>query len=353
MLKKVLFFSCEPGGAEVLIPVIDLVKKETNYQVIVLAYGLGAERFARKSIEYIEIEKVLQGDSAILQTYLPDLLITSATSLPAHDMSEKYLWQMARQLGISSLAFLDQWQNYSVRFSGTKKSERLSYLPDYINCIDKIGKIEMICEGFSSENLVMLGHPYLSDIQNRISMMNDKDIKSRLSISEGHRVFLFVSEPILEHYGSSRGYDQYQVLELFLNIVSSLSGTIIPIIKLHPKDQRDRFEEILNYYEGSCAPIVLGGEFNPQECLLIADYVFGMTSIMLVEAYVMGKKVVSLQPDLCVEDPLVLTRHHLIPLISSLKDNVFDLADTFKCNQNASLEYHFDPSNFMNFLNEI
>jgi len=54
--KIILFFSCEPGGAEVLIPVIKLVTKETSHKVIVLSYGHGAERFARKEVEYIELE---------------------------------------------------------------------------------------------------------------------------------------------------------------------------------------------------------------------------------------------------------------------------------------------------------
>lgn len=352
-VKTLLFFSCEPGGAEVLIPVIELVKQEPNYRVVVLAYGLGAERFARRGIEYVEIENVVRGDPAIFQTYHPHLLITSATSLPERDMSEKFLWEIARQQGIASLAFLDQWQNYAVRFSGTKDSERLAYLPDYINCIDEIGETEMLREGFPSQCLIRLGHPYLSDIQNRVSMMNGEGIRSRLSIPDDRKVFLFVSEPILEHYGSSRGYDQYQALEFFLGFVSKVPEPILPVIKLHPKDQRNRFDQLLNSFDGFCTPVILGGEISPQETLVIADYVFGMTSIMLIEGYVMGKVVVSLQPNLCIEDPLVLSRHHLIPCVLSYDEDIFMLIDRFKSDESVELEYQYSSYRFNKLLNEI
>ena len=348
--KTLLFFSCEPGGAEVLIPVIDLVSREAIYRVVVLAYGLGAERLACRGGEYTEVEKITQGDPAILQAYRPNLLITSATSLPERDMSEKYLWQTARQLGVPSLAFLDQWQNYAIRFSGVGEGERLAYLPDYINCIDEIGEVEMLREGFPAERLVKLGHPHLSSVRDQASKVDVAAIKSRLSIPDMAEVFLFVSEAILEHYGRTRGYDQYQALELFLNTISKLPGPVVPIIKLHPKDRRDRFEDILKSFNGP-RPILLGGEYSPEECLVIADRVFGMTSIMLVEAYVLGKQVISLQPGLKIEDPLVLTRHHLIPVILSQNENIMELNDAFKCHENSNLNYDFVPAEFRKLLN--
>jgi len=88
----------------------------------------------QEQIDCGETRPIQKEDFSLLDRYAPELLITSATSLPAVDMSEKYLWRQAKQRGIPSLAFLDQWQNYAVRFSGRQDSERLAYLPDWINC---------------------------------------------------------------------------------------------------------------------------------------------------------------------------------------------------------------------------
>ena len=351
--KTLLFFSCEPGGAEVLVPVIELVRRSAIYRVVVLAYGLGAERFSRRGVEYIEVAKIAQGDPSILQAYRPNLLITSATSLPECDMSEKYLWQTARQLGIPSLAFLDQWQNYAVRFSGVGAGERLAYLPDYINCIDETGEAEMVREGFPAERFVKLGHPSLSSVRDRASKVDMAAIKSRLSIPDVVEVLLFVSEPIMEHYGRTRGYDQCQVLELFLNTISKLPTPVAPIIKLHPKDRRDKFEDILKSFNGPCPVRLLGEEYSPEECLAVADRVFGMTSFMLVQAYVLGKQVVSLQPGLSIEDPLVLSRHHLVPVILSQNENILESIDTFKRRGDSSLNYDFLPGEFCKLLNVL
>ena len=46
--KKILFFSCEPGGAEVLIPVIRLVQAQPHLEAVVLGYGHALARFAKK-----------------------------------------------------------------------------------------------------------------------------------------------------------------------------------------------------------------------------------------------------------------------------------------------------------------
>lgn len=348
--KTILFFSCEPGGAEVLIPVIESVKRETSFSVIVLSYGLGAERFACKGVKYAEIDKVKRDDAGLLEFYRPNLVITSAASLPERDMSEKYLWRNARGLGIPSLAFLDQWQNYAIRFSGVTKDERLAYLPDYINCIDEIGEREMLSEGFPGDRLVRLGHPYLSALHARAGEIDPVSVKARMGIPHDQKASLFVSEPILEYYGRARGYDQYEALELFFDIVSANPVPVLPVIKLHPKDERERFEKILSGHK-RLSPILLGNEFSSLECLSVADSVYGMTSIMLIEAYVMGKYAVSLQPGLIVEDPLVLSRHRIIPVITSPDGAGFAGHDIYRAK--TVINYEFNEDAFYRLLKRI
>lgn len=351
MKKTVLFFSCEPGGAEVLIPVVRLLTQTGSCRVVVLAYGLGLQRFRKNGITCIETQPIGRNDPHPFRCYAPDFVITSAASLPERDMSERHLWLNARKFGVKSIAFLDQWQNYALRFSGPVTGERLVHLPDFISCMNELGRAEMVAEGFSEHMLLPLGHPYLSGILTAYDMIK-REMAGRSPESWGTpepgNTLLFVSEPILEHFGNSRGYNQYRVLELLLGNVLAYRKNAQVIIKLHPKD------DVSNYRLTACRFKHLNirfvqNELSSLECLTLAERIFGMSSIMLIEAFILGKAVVSIQPSLTINDPFVLTRHNLVPRISDY--SAFD-PFAFLAGAPEKLEVSFDEDRFLRFLAE-
>ena len=329
-----------------LIPVIRLVQAQPHLEPVVLGYGYALERFARKNIACDEIVPVPMEDFSLLDCHAPDLLITSAASLPSVDMSEKYLWRQAKRRGIPSLGFLDQWQNYTTRFSGSQDHERLAYLPDWINCLNEIGREEMIREHFDEARLLAFGHPYLSFLKQDLMTLDVTGLRTRLHISAKDKVALFVSEPIREHYGDTHGYDQYQVLDYFLSNMTEAAELPKILVKLHPKDNRASFQLLAEKY-GTLAPQFIGNELSSIECLAVSDFIFGMRSLMLVEAYVLEKKVASLQPGLRVEDPLVLSRHKLIPaILSGEKRSLLNLDWPI----HGRFDVEFVSSGFLGFL---
>lgn len=344
--KKILFFSCEPGGAEVLIPVIRLVQDQPHLESVVVGYGHALERFAKKGIDCQEIKPVKMEDLSLFDHCAPNLLITSATSLPSVDMSEKYLWWQAKQRGIPSLAFLDQWQNYIIRFSGNKDHERFAYLPDWINCLNEMGREEMIQENFDENRLVTFGHPYLSSLKHDLQALDAARLKAGLHLAKEDKVALFVSEPIREYYGDKRGYDQYQVLDYFLSSFVGVAERPRILVKLHPKDSQSLFQDLAKKFD-ALSPQFIGNELSSLECLAVSDFIFGMSSIMLIEAYVLGKTVISLQPGLCAEDPLVLSRHNLIPFVGS--GEKCDLLN-LNCPIYNQFDVDFSAEEFLRFL---
>lgn len=347
--KVILFFSGEPGGAEVLIPAIRSVMTHTPHKVIVLGYGLGADRFSNKGIACTTVDPIRAHDSHLINTYQPDFIVSSATSLPERDMSEKQLWRNARVAGIPTLAFLDQWQNYAVRFSGVAADERLAYLPDYINCINETGKCDMAREGFRSDMLVKFGHPYLSSLNSIAANIDEAAVRQRLGVEPTQQVALFVSEAIREHFGGVRGYDQYDALRVFMEMVSSSDVKYRPLIKLHPKDVQEGYDRILRGYSG-LMPVITHNQASPVECIQIADCVFGMTSIMLIEAFVLGKPVVSIQPGLMVEDPMILSREGYIARITDAHHLPrLEAALSFKSPE-QTFEFAFREEEFLAFL---
>lgn len=353
-MKKVLFFSCEPGGAEVIIPVAKLLASTGDFEVTVTGYGYAIERFERQSLPYTHIEKIEKDDLLFLQRFSPDLVITSATSIPSRDMSEKHLWHLARNAGIKSIAFLDQWQNYSIRFSGVTAQEKLAYMPDVINCIDEIGKREMLAEGFDGSILYPLGQPYLDQLNLIADKLNSAAIRNTLNLGQHEEIILFVSEALQEHYGRERGYTQYDALQIFLKGVAPVKTRSI-LIKLHPKDDINKFKQIQAAFPQHKL-LFISNELTPLECIVISNKVFGMSSIMLIEAYIIGKSVASMQPSLKVADPLVLSRYGYIPLVTDEDFNMdeFDALSLDQAQESyKTLQYKFLKAEFLSLTNKL
>lgn len=334
-MKKILFFTCEPGGAEILIPIINNMLKDKDFSITILGYGYALDRLKKHNIDYNQIKPIEINDFSILELYKPDYIITSATSLPQKDMSEKYLWYNAKQKNIPTIAFLDQWQNYSIRFSGVYENEKLSYQPDFINCINDIGKKDMIGEGFDANKLIEFGHPYLSSLQ---EIKIDKQfILNELNLSNEKNTVLFVSEAIMENYGVSRGYTQYNTIDYFLKNNEFLKDKQV-IIKLHPKDEISKFKEYQNL-------ILIKNEYSSLEMISIADYIIGMTSIMLIEAYILKKNVLSIQLN-SNEDLLLLSKEKKISKVTTDTHKI--IKNDFV--KNGDFFYKFEYEIFKEFL---
>ena len=123
------------------------------------------------------------------------------------------------------------------------------------------------------------------------------------------------------------------------------------LIKLHPKDTPEEYERILSEYPNLHSRIIRN-ELSPVECIQVSDEVYGMTSIMLIEAYILGKKTVSLQPGLMGEDSCVLSRYDIIPAIIS-KNSTESTQPALFMNNDFEFEFEFQKSRFMEFLDSL
>ena len=259
-------------------------------------------------------------------------------------MSEKYLWKNAKARGIKTLAFLDQWQNYALRFSGPSPKEKLTYLPDRINCINETGREEMLAEGFPKELLVPLGQPYLSELKTTAEVLDPSVIRRKWGIPSGRPVVLFVSEPIEDSFAHTRGYSEYSVLDFFISTLWPTVKNGFLVLKLHDKDDPKKYTSSFTRLKPNV--LVLGREATPVETIVAADHVYGMTSIMLIQSFILGKNTVSLQPGLISNDPLVLSRKGYIRLVRSKKD----IDVPWKPSNPDSFEFAFRKAEFMKMI---
>jgi hypothetical protein len=319
-------FSREAGGAEVVAPVVKALMKK--HRVLLLAKDYAKSIFAKHSLPFTEVS----GYSANLVRSLidkhgrPSLVLTSAASLPWRDMTEKYLWQWSAGENIPSIAILDQWHTYALRFSGVRKNERLKYLPDCVCVMDEYAKKDMILEGIPPTKVVVTGQPAFDAILEHKKTFSKKkclEIRKKIGVRD-EKIVLFVSESLKHDFGNSLGYTEATILKAVLNALKGLTEEghkLTLIVKLHPQNKKEDFDAIdFGAYRRSFGIKFIQREIPPRDLVLCSDVVVGMTSVLLVESILLGKPTLSLQINAKKNDALIATRIRAIPLISNAKE---------------------------------
>jgi hypothetical protein len=228
---------------------------------------------------------------------------------------EKPFLAAARQLRIPSLAVLDHWMNYRLRFADQRGE--LVYLPDRIAIMDEQARTEMIAEGFDPERLVVTGQPAfdeLESLRHSATPQQRKTVRQMLGVADDERLILFASEPISTMCGTEPsqplypGYTEQTVVRALISALARLAACrtekMVLVVRPHP----------LEKLEGLKAPangpmrVVLDGRGRGRDVVLAADLVTGMTTMLLVEACLLGCVVLSLQPGLRLADVLPTNR---------------------------------------------
>jgi len=105
-MARILFFAHDPGGANTLVPIIDLLK-EKGHKLFIYGHG-PALKILSNVVDF-------NGDTdKLINDIKPDFVITGTS---ASDMIEKKLRLSARKIGVQSLSILDHWVNFGIRFS--------------------------------------------------------------------------------------------------------------------------------------------------------------------------------------------------------------------------------------------
>lgn len=337
--KKVLAFAREAGGASAIAPVCRAVLKE-GWNLLLLGKDHSHQVFKKNDLACVDFpvfdETVLEGIiNHDLGSY-PDVVLTSAASLPALDMTERFLWKWGKKHRITTIGVLDQWQNYALRFSGSTPEEFLIYVPDHIFVMDNTARQEMINEGIPERNILVTGQPAFDAIKEDILAISARvpEIRERLNIHDSV-VVMFVGESLRKDFGDTLGYDELSTLQFLGDVMEDVCSrqeglSLYLVIKLHPENRPDEFEWVFSKWP-SFTKLVIARELTPYESIAISDMVVGMTSIMLIESIIAGKPTVSLQINSMVESQLVVTKNGSIPFIKEqsigskiLKSLLFD-----------------------------
>lgn len=317
---KILFFACDPGGAHAIAPII--TQLPPKWTATVYARGAALTLFQEIGISFHSLTDLPLRN--VLLSENPDVIVTGTS---ADDTTEKHLWQIARELGIPSFAVLDQWVNYGIRFSkyGLKDIDRyqkekdVSFLPDKICVMDQFAYTEMCKVGIPATNIIVTGNPHFEAVQaqkHTFSAQKQKTLRDSLEIPDDAFVITFISEPFSIAYPKTAqnqsywGFDENSILLELLTALEMLATTtpkhITLIVRPHPKELQKDFRAILSRARYPHLRVIIDLSLKSDEAILISNAICGMFSMMLLEAILLDRPVLSIGIGLTKENPCIL-----------------------------------------------
>jgi hypothetical protein len=215
-------------------------------------------------------------DRLDIHGWRPTVLLASAGGVPR----EFAFVAAARRAGIAALQFVDTWYNYHRRFV----HEGGLMLPDRIFVIDDKAVEEARAEGIPEPIVTTVGHPVWETVE-------------RLPPTKSRNV-VFVDAPVMRDYGRRLGYtedDSWRMLCAAKQERPDLFGQVR--FAPHPDHARPDLPsdvEVVRYHG---------------DLLRTVGTIVGMFSAPLVDAYLAGRRSISLQPSASDIDMCPLTRH--------------------------------------------
>jgi len=216
----------------------------------------------------------------------------------------------ARSLGIPTLGVLDSWTNLDDRHliagDGRPEGPGGAFFPDMLAVMDEDTRGHFIRLGASPSRVVVTGQPAFDDLSPLMALR--PATRRMLKLEESCVSVAFFSEPLRE-LGTALGFDQHAALAMLLEAVGRCEGHFTILHRVHPvlegptKPQQGR-----NYCMRCTNGLALA-----DEVLAAADIVCGVSSTLLVKAYLAGKQVIVLRPGApCEPDPCPLVTRGLV-----------------------------------------
>lgn len=300
----ILIFAEDPGAANYLIHLPEALHRK-KFTVKVLADGKAQSFFEKFGVSYLS-PAGLGSPKEILETFKPSLVL-AGTSENTESVG-LFLVEEARKRGIPSVGAVDMGMNAAYRFSG-KTSDPLFYVPDWLLLPDEWTREEFVGLGFPKDSAIVCGHPHYDFIYEKVSFFSKQEKQKLRNIyfpnaPANRLVAIFATElsdglnpkqfkksndyTLLGRGVSTKRTDV--VLEEFLDAISGIASKPYLVLRLHPKNTIEEFSDyIAEFDQISQEESVLG-------MLYASDCVIGMTSMLLLEAAILGRPTFSIVP---------------------------------------------------------
>lgn len=296
------------GGARALVPVVRDLREDEQFTIKVFATSRAAAVFRRGGIQCDVVNPAPLSERAareVIRKAAPALFVSDAGH--CRDPSSARLIAACRRMGIQTIGLLDHWKNLD-RF-GEPDSRVDDQAPDVLGVMDPVSKILLAQLGLPAHRLTVVGHPHLQEIyaaRHRIlSAGRRTELRRNLGLPREALVILCCSE--LLHVHGARETCNGQCLPLFqtklsgarlLDHLEGIAGRVsrnarrscVVALRPHPFEMHGGGRQ-----HSGIAWVLDDRMCSDVEAVALADVVVGKSAMPLIQAYFLGKPVLSLQ----------------------------------------------------------
>ena len=274
-MRSLLFATGDVGGARALHPIIALAAAR-GLGPLVLRHGamtnevdVGARWVTRERLSFATPETK------------PAAYVFAGSVADAVPLQ---VARLAHAHGVPTVFVLDSWSSYAARLSTDGGP---AFKPSVYCVPDEKAKADAAQEGIGAA-IRVTGQPAFADIVS--------EAKNNPATHGTRARILLVSEPVEADHGRNRGYTEAEVLALVGAALKSLSSHVEVDVAPHPRDDARRTAELWDHSRGSLAGTVLAQ--NTLKSVAPYDGIIGMASVLLYRGWLLGKPVLSCQPNL-------------------------------------------------------
>jgi len=339
----VLIFVEDSGAANYLAQ-LPAALAGRGWFVKVLADGHARQHLLQLGV-YPEAVQHSAAADQVLASVRPRLLIVG-TGLNPNTLGLALVAE-ARSAKIESIGVVDALVNPDHRFRG-QSDKPLAYAPDWLFVVDESTKAAYIALGYPAERVIVCGHPhydYMRTVRMKLENEGQDAIRQRVlpGVPKERKVIVFATECSARLYrprtgspvrdgqvhladytlvGRETGKGRTEVvLEEFLDAVQLVRPRPYLVLRLHPKDTLEDYVEYVDEFD-----LVSSGG-SPFELIYAADLVVGLTTMLMLEAVLLGKLTLSVVPRAVEMDWLPSVRAGVTPCVSTRKQLRVALVD--------------------------
>lgn len=274
--KRKILIVCSSGGSAEILSAYAIDRAESS-DFICLASGAAKKIFTRKGLkDFLINEKTIK---SLLATNSIKMALTGTSILFASSLEIRYI-NLIKQHSIKTVAYLDHWTNYRERFGYPQKNWKEN-LPDEIWTGDKYG-YSLAKKNFHNLSVKLIPNPYFSEIK--------AEFKKKNKNNRGNDKGILI---ICQHFADG---SELILMRKILDFFAKQKSSQKIILRLHPSEKKDKYDNIISEYADKLAIIKSGGRkivSDLRQCF----YAIGVNSMGLVAAYLCGVKAVSLLAD--------------------------------------------------------
>jgi len=284
---KILIYAQDQGGARFMGPVLKaMAKADQHFSYVIVVHPLSMEIFTERQIPFMPLRQaannppvsVYDWSQFIKKEHIAGVFCT--TSSPYLDLSNCHLIAACRKLSIPVMGILDHWKGFD-RFY---KDDIPEYMPEYICCIDDICRQRLEGLGLRSDQIHVVGHPYLETICRQACRAHSHHEWPRvLLVSQPNTTDRSFRSIYSYSVAGRRLIDQIATMVEAINLRSGLACRLR--YRSHPKERL--FEDMPQYVEMDVSP-------RWDQSVREHEVFMGLDSMALVEAHLAGKYCIKL-----------------------------------------------------------